>query len=112
MASPAPVGVATRRSSAATAAPALFDGRATAPQGRARAAAPLQGSRRGPVVVHGLDLDARPARPQADPLPEPATALGPADGSPAAGKLPLGRLVGLAGSGAFAFWTSLTCFVC
>ena len=29
-----------------------------------------------------------------------------------AGRLPLGRLAGLATSGAFAFWTSLTCFVC
>lgn len=29
-----------------------------------------------------------------------------------AGRLPLGRLGGLAASGAFAFWTSLTCFVC
>ena len=37
-----------------------------------------------------------------------------AGGGPAPGqaRLPLGRLAGLAGSGAFAFWTSLTCFVC
>lgn len=31
---------------------------------------------------------------------------------PEAQGLPLGRLAGLAGSGVFAFWTSLTCFVC
>lgn len=34
------------------------------------------------------------------------------DPAPAQARLPLGRLAGLAGSGAFAFWTSLTCFVC
>lgn len=27
-------------------------------------------------------------------------------------RLPVWQIVGLLGSGAFAFWTSLTCFVC
>ncbi|GAC1611322.1 MAG: hypothetical protein NVS3B26_23440 [Mycobacteriales bacterium] len=27
-------------------------------------------------------------------------------------RLPVWQIVGLAGSGVFAFWTSLTCFVC
>ena len=30
----------------------------------------------------------------------------------AAGRLPLAPLAGVAASGAFAFWASLTCFVC
>lgn len=60
----------------------------------------------GPVVV---DLAAGPeVRPASCADAEPADA----GSTPGQARLPLGRLAGLAGSGAFAFWTSLTCFVC
>lgn len=56
------------------------------------------------VVVDHRD-DTRPPAPLAVAAAEPTVAG-------EAGRLPLGRLGGLAASGAFAFWTSLTCFVC
>jgi hypothetical protein len=59
-----------------------------------------------------VDLDEGPAL-------RPAVLAAAADGEltcggsgPVQERLPLGRLAGLAGSGAFAVWTSLTCFVC
>ena len=69
-----------------------------------------------------IDIAEPPARPAVIVLTdelreEPASsdARPPTDAQPPvpeAQGLPLGRLAGLAGSGVFAFWTSLTCFVC
>lgn len=44
------------------------------------------------------------------PAADPAMTLGAPDED--RGSLPVGGLLGLVGSGAFAVWTSLTCFVC
>jgi hypothetical protein len=57
------------------------------------------------MVAEGLDDAGPPQDPRG-----PAVADVPF--APEAGRLPLGRLAGLAGSGAFALWTSVTCFVC
>lgn len=54
----------------------------------------------GVVVVEDLDVDRSCSVP-------PAPAADPEQGS-----LPVTRLLGLVGSAGFAFWTSLTCFVC
>jgi hypothetical protein len=58
--------------------------------------------RPAPVVTDGLHA------------PQVAASRGIAEPPVAAeaGRLPLGRLAGLAGSGVFALWTSVTCFVC
>lgn len=72
-------------------------------------APPLPTERRAVLVV---DLAASP-EVQPPGLPS-GTDAEPDSAVPAAeqARLPLGRLSGLAGSGAFAVWTSLTCFVC
>lgn len=57
------------------------------------------------LVVFDGSEDPRPPAPLAVAAAEPLSAA-------QKGRLPLGRLGGLAASGAFAFWTSLTCFVC
>ena len=65
----------------------------------------------GPVIVDVVDLqneDVTVARPRVRSVQAEAKQ----SATPAAGRLPVGRLAGLIGSGAFAFWTSLTCFVC
>jgi hypothetical protein len=61
--------------------------------------------RPAPVVNNGFDDRRAPHVPAGSGVAGVPVA-------PEAGRLPLGRLAGLAGSGVFAFWTSLTCFVC
>lgn len=77
------------------------------------------------VVSDGMSLPASPpvTRPAAtgprvaldldDDLPRQAAAGVPdAEGPSGAGRLPVVPLAGVVASGAFAFWASLTCFVC
>lgn len=66
---------------------------------------------RGPVVVTDLDADAD-TRTRTLPSKWVTDLDGQDAESSSQARVPVGRLVGLAGSGAFAFWTSLTCFVC
>jgi hypothetical protein len=61
--------------------------------------------RPAPVVTDGLDDRRAPYVPAGRGVAELPVAR-------EVGRLPLGRLAGLAGSGAFALWTSVTCFVC
>lgn len=56
-----------------------------------------------PVVTNGFNDRRAPHVPAGSGVAELPVA-------PEAGRLPLGRLAGLATSGAF--WTSVTCFVC
>lgn len=60
-----------------------------------------------------VDLDVVEAQvPATGRCPQEAVTAAALTEWPQAGGLPVRSLLGLAGSGVFAFWTSLTCFVC
>ena len=105
--------VAPLRPSAATA------GAAPAPTGRRP---PLRGGTEPQAPPCSSGRLYREAPAPRGPAGRTATTSGPggqvvvvdlaAGPAPAQAGLPLGGLGGLVGSGTFAFWTSLTCFVC
>lgn len=115
--SPPPAATTRARSAPTGRRPTLQDGHGpqalSLPGGRTRRELPVARTRNsgGPVVV--VDLAEGPAVRPAVTLASGADAEPAGAGSaPGQARLPLGRLAGLAGSAAFAFWTSLTCFVC
>jgi hypothetical protein len=69
------------------------------------------------AVLEGLDrrrapvFTDRPDDRRASQVPE-GPGIAERAAATEAGRPPMGRLAGLAASGVFAFWASVTCFVC